>query len=93
MQGSLKHGCKECGSIPTTSGNNVNNGKLTINKIFTQSSIAGCVFEAGIHRDFQQGCEVEAEGQKGTTGLIGAYSGRISGRSSKCLSFKVVCQA
>ena len=31
MQGLLKHGCKKCGSIPTTPGNNVNDGELTVN--------------------------------------------------------------
>lgn len=27
------HGCRKCGSIPTDSGNNVNNGELTVNYV------------------------------------------------------------
>ncbi|EFX06369.1 killer toxin, kp4 [Grosmannia clavigera kw1407] len=33
LQKLIDHGCSGCGSIPTSSGNNVNNGELTVNYV------------------------------------------------------------
>ena len=72
MQGLLKHGCKKCGSIPPTPGNNFINTELTIDEKFMRNAVVGCVGREGIRRDFGQGCEVGPEEQRGTTELIGA---------------------
>ncbi|EFX06550.1 killer toxin, kp4 [Grosmannia clavigera kw1407] len=38
LQKLRNHGCKKCGSVPTGSGNNVDNGELTVNYVSSPCS-------------------------------------------------------
>ncbi|KHN97635.1 Killer toxin, Kp4/SMK-like, core [Metarhizium album ARSEF 1941] len=42
IQGLLDHGCRQCGSIPTLPGNDVNTGELTVNYVRNPCCLGDC---------------------------------------------------